>query len=34
VQALAAMRPLAQVRRLLIPAVQVSIAENQVNVAG
>jgi hypothetical protein len=31
---LAAMRTLAQVRRLLVPNVQVNIAENQVNVAG
>ena len=31
---LAAIRTLAQVRRLLTPAVQVNIAENQVNVAG
>jgi hypothetical protein len=31
---LAAMRTLAQVRRLLVPAVQLNIAENQVNVAG
>ncbi len=31
---LSAIRTLAQVRRLLQPAVQVNIAENQVNVAG
>jgi hypothetical protein len=31
---LAAMRSPAQVRRLLIPAVQVNIGEHQVNVAG
>jgi hypothetical protein len=31
---LAALRTQVQVRRLLIPAVQVNIAENQVNVAG
>ena len=31
---LAAMRTLAQVRRLLTPAVQVKIAEKQINVAG
>jgi hypothetical protein len=31
---LAAMRTLAQVRRLFVPAVPVNIGENQVNVAG
>ena len=31
---LSAIRTLAQVRRLLTPAVQINVGENQVNVAG